>query len=324
MILTKTPLRISFLGGGTDFPWFFEKHGGAVISSTIARYIYISCLPSYDQKTTYLKYSRLEQVTRYEQINHPIFRSVLHDYQVPPMDWSVMADIPAGNGLASSSAFTVGLVKAAGLAVGNDLSDVKLGLEAVRFEIDVLREPIGMQDQLASAVGGFNLLQFEPSRRVLRKQLIENSSRVPFDLVLAKVGAFSRNASKFTKAQESLALDNPEAIENLERLRDLTLQAASAIERDPSELARFIRSGWDLKMKTNPSATSAEIEETLKFAFSKGAEAGKLVGAGGSGFVLLLVDKDHTNRLLESFTRRDQRAFIVDLEMGGSQRVNLG
>lgn len=324
MILTKTPLRVSFLGGGTDFPWFFEEYGGAVISSTISQYIYISCLPSYDQKTTYLKYSRLERVSSHEHIIHPIFRSVLCDYQLPPMDWTVMADIPAGNGLASSSAFTVGLVKAAGFVVGKELGGIDLGLEAIRFEIDLLGEPIGVQDQIASAVGGFNLLEFEPSRRIFCKKLITNSSRLPFDLMLVKVGASSRNASIFTKAQESLALSNPEAIENLERLRDLTLDAASAIERDPSELARFMRIGWDLKTKTNPSARSAEIDETLNLAFSKGAEAGKLVGAGGSGFVLLLIDKDRTNGLLEAFRGRNQRAFTVDLEMAGSQKLNFG
>lgn len=321
MILTKTPLRVSFLGGGTDFPWFFDDHGGAVISTTINRYIYISALRSYDEKTTYLKYSNLETVTSHHEISHPIFRSVLADYGAPPTDWSVMADIPAGNGLASSSAFTVGLIKTVHGVLGKEISAHELALEAARVELDLLGEPIGLQDQFASAYGGLNLFYFQRSRTVVVKPLNNQQVPFPFDLVLVKVGAENRNASLFTKAQHSYVLDNPDSINDLINLRDLTTEAAEQIEKDISKLAAYTRAGWELKLKTNPSANSEAISESLAIALGAGAEAGKLVGAGGSGFLLLLVDPDKTETLMAIFRKREQKIFKVQLDQLGSQVV---
>ena len=321
MILTKTPLRVSFLGGGTDFPWFFDDHGGAVISTTINRYIYISALQSYDEKTTYLKYSNLETVTSHQEISHPIFRSVLADYVVPPTDWSVMADIPAGNGLASSSAFTVGLINTVHGVLSKEISAHELALEAARVELDLLGEPIGLQDQFASAYGGLNLFTFQRSRTVAVKPLSNQQVPFPFDLVLVKVGAENRNASLYTKAQHNYILHNPDSIKDLVKLRDLTIEAAEQMEKDISKLAAYTRAGWELKLKTNPSAYSEAISESLAVALSAGAEAGKLVGAGGSGFLLLLVDPDKTETLTAMFRKRKQKVFKVQLDQLGSQVV---
>lgn len=321
MILTKTPLRVSFLGGGTDFPWFFETHGGAVISATISRYIYISALPSFDKKTTYLKYSQLEKVDTHKDILHPIFRSVLLDRQVPPYDWSVMADIPSGNGLASSSAFTVGLVNTVNRILRTSMTPRELALEAIRIEVDILNEPIGIQDQFASAMGGFNAFTFGKERKVESQSLLPREGTLPFRFVLVKVGESSRSASEFTLAQKNFIEEDRAAMKNLMALRDLTLEAVSKISEDSSNLAHFTRAGWELKKKTNPAATSEEIEETIQFSTRHGAHAGKLVGAGGSGFVFLLVDPPKTLELLEKLTRRGQSAFEVYLEEKGSNLV---
>jgi D-glycero-alpha-D-manno-heptose-7-phosphate kinase len=323
MLISKTPLRVSFLGGGTDFPWFFNRHGGAVISTTINRYIYISALPSYDGKTTFLKYSNLETVELHADIRHPIFRSILVDYNLPKMDWSVMADIPAGNGLASSSAFTVGLVNLASHLKGQELPPNELALEAVRFELDVLKEPIGLQDQFASAVGGLNVFKFSKDRQVYTSKLTSTIEDFPFGMVLVKVGKINRSASKFTKAQEVFVQSNQSAIDDLSSLRDLTIEASEAIERDPGELVRFVRLGWELKQKTNPSVASDEINETIAFALKNGAEAGKLVGAGGSGFVLLLTSPSKTCNLVSLLLSRGQKTFEVEFEEKGSRLVEI-
>lgn len=322
MILTKTPLRISFLGGGTDFPWFCDNYGGAVISTSINRYIYISVLPSYDEKTTYLKYSKLETVSSNEDISHPIFRAVLVDYDIPPTDWSVMADIPAGNGLASSSAFTVGLLKTVHKMLNKETFAHELALEAVRVELDLLGEPIGLQDQFASAFGGLNLFQFQHGRNVTVRSLNKKQGKLPFDFVLVKVGSANRNAGYFTEAQHNYVLANPKSIDDLVKLRDLTIEAAEEIEKDFGKLATYTRAGWELKLRTNPSTRTEEISESLALAMRAGAEAGKLVGAGGSGFLLLIVDPDHTEKLMAKFRKRKQKVFRVQLDELGSQVVN--
>lgn len=321
MIITRTPLRISFLGGGTDFPWFFEKYGGAVISTSISKFIYISSVVSFDGLTTFLKYSKLETHTDLASISHPIFRSVLLRYKVAPRDWAVMADIPAGNGLASSSAFTVGLIKAASRVNGKDFSPTELAQEATKVELDLLQEPIGIQDQFASALGGMNLLEFNSGRKVTSRGLFRASALIPFDIVLVKVGGASRSASSYTGEQIKANKSNPQAIRSLIKLRELTLEAAAAIEGEPAQLAKYVRAGWQLKVQTNPNAVSPEIDETLDIGMKNGAEAGKLLGAGGSGFVMLLVDAVRTNRLIDLYAKRGQRAFHVTIEESGSQVV---
>jgi D-glycero-alpha-D-manno-heptose-7-phosphate kinase len=314
-------LRISFLGGGTDFPWFFEKHGGAVLSTSISKFIYISSVVSFDGLTTYLKYSKLEAHTDLASISHPIFRSVLLRYNMAPRDWAVMADIPAGNGLASSSAFTVGLINAASRTIGKDLSPSELAYEAAKVELDLLQEPIGIQDQFASALGGMNLLEFKPGRKVSSRGLFRDSTLIPFDIVLVKVGVSSRSASRYTEEQTKANKSNPQAIRSLIKLKELTLEAASAIEGEPAQLAKYVRAGWQLKVQTNPNAVSSEIEETLDFGMKNGAEAGKLLGAGGSGFVMLLVDTVRTDRLIDLYAKRGQMAFHVKIEESGSKVI---
>jgi D-glycero-alpha-D-manno-heptose-7-phosphate kinase len=232
-----------------------------------------------------------------------------------------MADIPAGNGLASSSAFTVGLIKTVHGVLGKEITAHRLALEAVRVELDLLGEPIGLQDQFASAYGGLNFFYFQKSRNVMVRPLNQSQVQFPFDLVLVKVGAENRNASFFTKEQHNYALANPDSIKDLIKLRDLAFEAAEQVEKDMSKLAAYTRAGWELKLRTNPSAQSEAISESLAIAMGAGAEAGKLVGAGGSGFLLLLVDPDQTETLIASLQARGQKTFKVELDHLGSQVV---
>lgn len=323
MLVSSTPLRVSFLGGGTDFPWFFEEHGGAVLSTTINKFIYISALPSYDGVTTYLKYSKTEFVSEFSRIEHPIFRTVLSGFSLPPMDWSVMADVPAGNGLASSSAFTVGLVNAATYVKGQSASPLELAQKAIHVELDLLNEPIGIQDQLASAFGGLNLFQFSGNRKVSVSSIISQDDGFPFGMVLVKVGPRDRRAGIFTREQRKFAEENREVFDQLKVLRDLTLEASVSLRDDIGRLPEYVRRGWELKVKTNPHAISTEINEIINTGYSAGAEAGKLVGAGGSGFVLFLAQKDKTEKLIELFWQKGTIAFEVKSINQGSKVTSV-
>jgi D-glycero-alpha-D-manno-heptose-7-phosphate kinase len=290
MLISRTPLRISFLGGGTDFPWFFEEHDGAVISAAIDKHIYINGLRSYDESTFYLKYSELEVVRELSSIKHPIFRTALEYFAAPPLDISVMAEIPAGNGLASSSAFSVGLINLIFAYRGQNLPQSQLAELAIKLELDLLNEPIGVQDQLGSAYGGVNFHKFSAGRTITSKPLFTESNQLPFDMLLSKVGVASRQASSFTAAQKEFVAANPTAIRALEELRDLTLEAERAIASDPMALPAFIREGWQLKLASNPNAASPEILHLSETLVEQGSLATKLLGAGGGGFILSIFE----------------------------------
>jgi D-glycero-alpha-D-manno-heptose-7-phosphate kinase len=298
MLISRTPLRISFLGGGTDFPWFFEEHGGAVISAAIDKHIYINGLRSYDQRTFYLKYSELEIVKELSSIRHPIFRTALEHFEAPPLDISVMAEIPAGNGLASSSAFSVGLINLIFAYRGQNLSQSQLAELAIKLELDLLNEPIGVQDQLGSAFGGVNFHQFSAGRTINSRSLFTDNNPLPFDMMLSKVGVASRQASSFTAAQKDYVAANPAAIRALEELRDLTLEAERAMANDPSALPQYIREGWLLKLASNPNAASNEILSLSETLVEEGALATKLLGAGGGGFILSIFKPGHLPEFL--------------------------
>lgn len=311
MLVSRTPLRISFLGGGTDFPWFFEQHGGAVISAAIDKHIFINALRSYDEKTYYLKYSELEVSQDLSKIRHPIFRTALQHYSSPPLDISVMAEIPAGNGLASSSAFSVGLVNLIFALRGEKLSQAQLAKLAIELELDLLMEPIGVQDQLGSAYGGVNFHKFSENRSISSRILFTEADSFPFDLLLSKVGFGSRQASSFTSAQKTFAEENPSAIRALEELRDLTFEAAQEIANDVLALPFYVSQGWQLKLATNPNATSTEILSLSEKLSQEGALATKLLGAGGGGFILSIFKRG----FLPEFLLRNEEISKISTEI---------
>ena len=323
MLVSKTPLRISFLGGGTDFPWFFESHGGAVISAAINQHIYISALPSFDRTTYYLKYSDPEVVDSPLMIKHPIFREVLKSYNAGPLDISVMAEIPAGNGLASSSAFSVGLLNLITTLMGKSLSKEDLAKKAISLELDMLREPIGVQDQLGSTFGGLNLHTFQSGRQISSTPISASPEQFPFDLVLIKVGHPSRSASNFTEAQRDFIGGNPKALEHLKTLRDLALEAGDALKKDISLLPQYLKEGWRLKIESNPHSIDNEVKTVQAALEVAGSLGSKLLGAGGGGFVLALMAKGEADRALALANHRGWRAVSVDLDYVGATTIEV-
>lgn len=323
MLVSKTPLRVSFLGGGTDFPWFFEEHGGAVVSAAINQHIFISAIDSFDGKTTYLKYSRYEEVLDPRQIQHPIFREVISGSKGPAQDISVMAEIPAGNGLASSSAFTVGLINLVARRSGKSLTPEQLAKMAIDLELDQLGEPIGVQDQLGSAFAGVNFHRFDKGRRFKTVPLVHNVKHFPFEMVLIKVGKQSRSASKFTELQRTFVESDKGALAKLIELRDLSLEAGKTLAHDISRLPDFVREGWNLKRASNPSTFTEEIETLGRKVETLGAVAWKLVGAGGGGFVLAICKKGERNNLTSKMRSEGARVIDVEIDFKGANVIEV-
>jgi D-glycero-alpha-D-manno-heptose-7-phosphate kinase len=323
LLISRTPLRVSFLGGGTDFPWFFEDYSGAVISAAINQHIYISAIDSFDGTTTYLKYSKLETVKQISDIQHPMFRAVLGDANIPPQDISVMAEIPSGNGLASSSAFAVGLINITATREGSKLAPQVLAKLASKLEIDILSQSIGVQDPLGSCYPGMNLHTFKPGRDVGSVNLVGEESEFPFDLVLIKVGSPTRLASNFTDLQRKYVAGNNSALSSLLELRDLTFQAGDAVAKNIESLPEFVREGWRLKMASNPNAISEEILEIGKSAENWGALAWKLVGAGGGGFILALCEKGGATKLAGELSMTGLRVICLELDYEGAKIMEV-
>lgn len=312
---------MSFLGGGTDFPWFFREHGGAVISAAIDRYIYVSAIPSYEPETTYLKYSSFEKVNSLSSIHHPIFREVLMDARLPGHDFAVMSDIPGGTGLGSSSAFTVGLINLIHSISGTRIDAEELARKAIEVELEKLGEPIGVQDHLPAAYGSFSYFEFSEPFVISRKKLDVNLDAY-FDFVLVPTGGYTRSASEAIRQQMTTLREESRAVSALLEMLSLTQEVAHALSTTPEVLVDGIRESWKLKKASNPLATSSRIEEILEWGIRNGALAGKLLGAGESGFVLLVLPARSAARLLadsNSATRTHQ----VRVEHFGSKVMEV-
>lgn len=323
MLVVRTPFRASLLGGGTDIPWFFESHGGgAVISSAIDKYMYLSTHPLFDSSEILLKYSRIERVGQASFLEHPIARAVLSEFGLGGLDISVSADVPAGTGLGSSSAFTVGLIHLLNAYSNREVTKDELANEACRIEIEVLREPIGKQDQFASAFGGLNLITFGESGGVRVTPMnvdAESLEWLSSSLLLVKVGAESRSASKVLDYQRKYSIESELAIRGLNDLRDLTLDSVSEIEKDIRSLGKSLQLGWDLKKKSHPHANMSEVDNLIEDGIREGALGAKLLGAGGGGFVLFLVEKEIMPKLIQKF--HPLATMVVGLDSFGSKLV---
>ena len=294
---SRTPLRVSFFGGGTDYPAYFRRHPGAVIGMAIDRYIYISALKladiiDYRYRVTY---SRLERTKSLDEIVHPVVRAVLGHYGIDdPFDISIQADLPASSGLGSSSSFTVGLVHLVTALKKCSMTRLDLGRAAIHVEQHLIKENVGAQDQLHAAFGGMNRFDFVDGRiRITPVQM----SAVCLDhflasLVLVYTGR-TRFASQVLKDQ-MVATQERKIDRELSHLLALVSQAADVLEgNDPEAMIKdfgaMMHDGWQTKRKLSPSVSSPEIDALYDAALLAGAIGGKLCGAGGGGFLLMVV-----------------------------------
>jgi D-glycero-alpha-D-manno-heptose-7-phosphate kinase len=308
LITSRTPLRVSFFGGGTDYPEYFERTPGAVVGMAIDKYIYISALRlstviNYRYRVSY---SKLETVQRAEDISHPVVRSVLKHFEIDqPLDINIMADLPASSGLGSSSAFTVGFLNLVKTLQAKKLTKLDLGLAAIHVERELLKERVGVQDQLHAAFGGMNRFDFVDGRiRITPVHMSGECQSCLLDSLVLVYTGITRYASETLKSQIEATLEKKIDTE-LSHLMALTNQAVAALEcGDPEKmLADFgamMHEGWMTKRKLSSTMSNRAIDALYEQARGAGALGGKLCGAGAGGFLLLVVPVHARERVCEA------------------------
>ena len=302
MVITSTPLRVSFFGGGTDYPVWYRQHGGSVLSTTIDKCCYLTCryLPPFFEYHSRVSYSKVENVVRNDEIAHPSVRACL---QFMGIDEGVeihhVADLPARTGLGTSSAFTVGLLLAL-YALKNQMRDKHmLAADAIHVEQELLQEAVGAQDQASAAYGGFNRINFHTDGSIEAKRILTSPGRLAEleqNLALYFTG-FSRTASEI--AQEQLRV-TPHKKKELDMMLQLVSEAEAIVTsptRSLNEFGRLLDESWKIKRTLTQKITNSSIDEIYEAGLSAGALGGKLLGAGGGGFMLFFVPPEHREAL---------------------------
>ena len=295
MIITRSPLRISLGGGGTDLPSYSSPHGGFLIAGAIDKYVYINVHHRFSDGFL-LKYSRLEEAATIDEIKHPIIREALKlaGVQERNLEITSMADIPAGTGLGSSGSFTTALLKALHALRKNLVHPAELAEQACQIELEKLAEPIGKQDQYIAAYGGITCFKFMPDGRVEAFPL-KISEETLFNLednLLLFFTGYSRSASKILKEQDDKSKKSDKAmIENLHFVKDLGFQSQRALESDDlREFARLMDVHWQRKKERSRAMSNSDVNSWYETAMANGALGGKLIGAGGGGFLMFYAD----------------------------------
>ena len=314
MIITRSPLRITLGGGGTDLPSYYEKHTGFLIAAAIDKYVYITLNQTF-QPEFILKYSHMERVTSVKDIVHPIIRESLTALGLDQNDYLEiisMADIPAGTGLGSSGSFTTALLKALHAYKKNLVHPSELAEQACDIEINRLQEPIGKQDQYIAAYGGVTCFQYCTDGKVTAWPLrMSDETRYNLeDNLLLFFTGYSRSASKVLKEQDdkSRAMDSA-MIDNLHFVKDLAHQSQSALESgDLHEFARLMDVHWQHKKKRSSNMSNQCINDCYDHAMASGALGGKLIGAGGGGFLLFYTeDKPRVRKAMRECGLKEER-----------------
>jgi D-glycero-alpha-D-manno-heptose-7-phosphate kinase len=302
MIITSTPLRISFFGGGTDYPVWYRQYGGSVLSTTIDKCCYITCrrLPPFFEYHSRISYSKIENVSRNDAIQHPSVRACLQFVGIDDgVEIHHVADLPARSGLGTSSAFTVGLLL--GLyALKNQMRDKHaLASEAIHVEQELLREAVGAQDQVSAAYGGFNRINFDRDGSIEVRRMLTSQDRLAEleqHLALYFTG-FSRFASEI--AQEQLRM-TPHKRQELDTMLQFVNEAEAIVanpNRPVHEFGRLLHESWQIKRTLTQKISNASIDEIYEAGLSAGALGGKLLGAGGGGFMLFFVPPERRQAL---------------------------
>jgi len=295
MIITRSPLRISLGGGGTDLPSYYREHGGFLIAAAIDKYIYINVHRRFVEGFL-LKYSHLEEAATIDDIKHPIIREALKlaDVREHNLEITSMADIPTGTGLGSSGSFTTGVLKAFHALRRNLVHPAELAEQACQIEIEKLGEPIGKQDQYIAAYGGITCFRFLQDGRVEAWPL-KISEETLFNLednLLLFFTGYSRSASKILKEQDDKSKQADKAmVENLHFVKELGKQSQMALESDNlNEFARLMDVHWQRKKERSKSMSNQDINNWYDHAMANGALGGKIIGAGGGGFLMFYAD----------------------------------
>lgn len=295
MVIARSPLRITLGGGGTDLPSYYREHEGFVVAAAIDKYVYVSVNRPFI-RGIHLKYSEVEYVMSVEEVRHRIMREALREQglRTPQIEITTSADIPAGTGLGSSGSFTTALLKALHAYRHRLLHPQQLAEMACHIEIEVLGEPIGKQDQYIAAYGGVTCFRYKRDGLVEAWPLnidLETLHSLEDNLLLFLTG-YSRSASDLLKEQHSRTLSNDqEMIENLHLIKKLGLESRKALEEgNLRRFAELMNVHWEHKKKRSSKMTNEKIESWYQIALANGALGGKLIGAGGGGFLMFYAE----------------------------------
>lgn len=319
MIITRAPFRVSFCGGGSDIPSFYEKYGGCVLSTTIRKYVYLTINKAFNRDTITLKYSQTEVVDDPSKIQHRIFRQTLRDFGTTGIEITSMADIPAGTGLGSSSSFTVALLKLLYAYNEKSVSAYKVAKEACDIEINQLGNPIGKQDQFAAAFGGLRYYEFQPDGFVKVEPIImrhESYRHVESSIMMFYTGLVHDANKILGEETKNLASAN-EKINGTLQLCELTRQLKSHLEEnDVDALGDILNASWNIKRELASGITNKAIDYYYEQGIKAGATGGKLLGAGGGGFLLFYVP-DSSKKPLVRAALKDLIEMPVELDQSG-------
>ncbi len=322
MIISRTPFRISFFGGGTDYAPWFRENGGAVLSTTINRYCYLSCrhLPPFFNYRNRIVWSQIETVNEYDEISHPVVREVLKMFKLQGVEIHHDGDLPSRAGLGSSSSFTVGILNALNGLIGKISTKEELARNAIYVEQELLAENVGVQDQIAAAYGGFNKIEISKDG---------NFKVMPMTLPSERLEALQSSLLLFYTGTSRIASDIagekikaiPSKKNELHRMRQMVEDSINILNSrcDINDFGRLINEAWQIKRELSPRVSPKFVDEIYTAALKAGALGGKLLGAGGGGFMLFFVPSECKSRVLSAL---DHLLCVpIQFENSGSQII---
>ena len=323
MIISRTPLRVSFVGGGSDLPSFYREYGGAVVSTAIDKYVYVTVNPKFDSGIR-IAYSKNEEVRSVDEIEHRLVKAAMNLLGMSGgIEITTIADVPArGTGLGSSSSFTVGLLNALNAYLGAYVSAEKLGAESCRIEIDLCGEPIGKQDQYAAAFGGFNHISFQPDDNVVVTPIVcrkETLQKIQRNMLVLYTG-ITRSASEILSRQQQEVSSNRPKQRTLQRMVYLAAMLRDELHRNNVEaFGEILHENWELKKSLAEGISTPDIDEWYETARNAGAIGGKVLGAGTGGFLLLFAPEERHSAITEALPKL--RPFQMSFEPLGSRII---
>lgn len=323
MIISKTPFRMSFLGGGTDMPEFFRENGGAVLSTTFDKYCYVTVrhLPRFFKHTNELTYSRIERVTSEDDIEHPAIRNAMKMLDMHELRLTYDADLPARSGLGTSSTFAVGMLNAFHALKGKYADKKMLADEAIYLERELCQEAGGWQDQIAASYGGLNRIDFNEDNYEVHPIIIhpDRKQQLNQSLVMFFTG-FTRFSSEIQKVNQLTAGDKRAQLREMLTLVDSAEKVLTDNYSELDEFGRLLDTTWRLKRQTGSKITTDAIDVLYQRGLDAGALGGKLLGAGGGGFLLFYVRKENKERLITAMN--DLLYVPFEFETGGTQIIH--
>ena len=317
MIISKTPFRISFFGGGTDYPDYYRTNGGEVLSTSINKYCYISIrkLPPFFEHKFRVAYSRIEMTSSVEEIEHPSVRNVLKWLNVETgTEIQHIGDLPARSGIGSSSSFTVGLLNALSAQQGRYIGKGQLAAQAIHVEQGLIREPVGSQDQIAAAYGGLNHIEFLTDGSFKVSPIIAKAdlrSRLESNLMMFFTGV-TRMSSDYSSAKIRNISRREKELAQMRKLVAEALHTLRKKDADLDDFGRLLHENWQLKKTLSDKVTSPHLEEIYDTAVAAGALGGKLMGAGGGGFFVFYVPPERQGSVKQALSKLVHVPFQFD------------